>query len=341
MNICINRGRRAAMRIAAALLAVASMGALTACEGPVPQLSEQSTASAKTPDLTVDQEAKIRANILNAIKQADDARDPGLLASSVTGPALAVRTSQINIAKATNALTKNATIPSQIEQTVIPTDSGWPRTVYSITTTTEDRQTQRLLVMTQTSAHQNYKLWGVVRLHNKVQLPKFAVPKIGSSMGRTDDTGLVATPADAVAHYADLLANGANSQFAGEFADDDFRTSLANTTATVQQGMEANKGTQSQTFSVEPNAIQVMRSSDGGDLVVAQINSEWTRQAGEGRQSLPASNDETALFGGATPTSTLKVTYVNLIALYVPQAASGAKIQAVASERQTVKVEAQ
>ncbi|NMN01114.1 hypothetical protein G1C96_1697 [Bifidobacterium sp. DSM 109958] len=331
-------------RVAAAALAVVSMSALAGCEGPVPKVtasaSSGTTSNTRTPDLTVDQEAKIRASILDVINAANDSKDPSALQTRLTGPSLAVRTSQLTIAAATGALDKTANIPSDIEQTVIPTDTGWPRTLLSITTTTSDQQTQRLLVMEQTSAHANYKLWGVARLFSGAQLPKFAVPKIGTAMGTANDTGLVATPADAVAQYADLLTNGANSQYAASFADDAFRTDLAATVAKVQQGMEANKGTQTQTFAVEPDAIKVMRSSDGGDLVIAQINSEWTRQAGEGRQSLPASAGETALFAGGTATSTMKVTYVNVIALYVPLASSGAQIQAVGAERQPVKVEA-
>ena len=78
----------------------------------------------------------------------------------------------------------------------------------------------------------------------------------------------------------------------------------------------------------------------GGDLVVAQINSEWTRSAGAGRESQPASDAEKALFGNGKATSTMKTSYVNVIALYVPPANSGQKITAVGSERQPVKVEA-
>ena len=88
------------------------------------------------------------------------------------------------------------------------------------------------------------------------------------------------------------------------------------------------------------DAISVMRSADGGDLVVAQINSEWTRSAGSGRESQPASDAEKALFGDGQATSTMKTTYVNVVALYVPPANSDAKITAVGSERQPVRVEA-
>lgn len=335
----VTRASRAA-RIAMAALAVVSLAALSGCEGPLPTVAATTSTGVKSPDLTVDQEAKIRAAILDAINTTNESKDPSGLADRLTGPSLAIRTSQLTIAQATGTLDKTANIPDQIEQTVIPTDSSWPRTLLSITTTTSDQQTQRLLVMEQSSARSNYKLWGVARLFSGAQLPNFAVPKRGAPMGSVDDTGLVATPADAVSQYADVLTNGSSSQYAGNFADDALRTDLASTVAKVQQGMEANKGTQTQTFTPEPDAIKVMRSSDGGDLVIAQINSEWTRQAGEGRQSLPASAGETALFGNGQATSTMKVTYVNVVALYVPQASEGATIQAVGAERQPVKVEA-
>ena len=104
--------------------------------------------------------------------------------------------------------------------------------------------------------------------------------------------------------------------------------------------MELNEGSQQQVFTPVDGAISVMRSADGGDLVVAQINSEWTRSAGAGRESQPASDAEKALFGNGKATSTMKTSYVNVIALYVPPANSGQKITAVGSERQPVKVEA-
>ena len=120
-----------------------------------------------------------------------------------------------------------------------------------------------------------------------------------------------------------------------------FRSDLEKLSATVQQGMEANKGTQQQVFTVPKDQIKIMRSAaDGGDLVVARIDSTWTRQAGEGRESLPASDEEKALFGNGKATSTMKVTYVNVVALWIPAAGSNQQIVAVGAERQPIKVEA-
>ena len=68
------------------------------------------------------------------------------------GPQLEIRTSQATIAQKSGSMSKYAIIPKDIAQVVIPTDDGWPRSVFTITTTTEDQQSKRLLVLNQESA---------------------------------------------------------------------------------------------------------------------------------------------------------------------------------------------
>lgn len=328
-------------KIIAATLAVVTMPTLAACDSTVPQI-QSSSSSTQQPVITKQTEEKIRKQILDTLNAADSAKSADGLSARVEGPELAVRTSQIKIAKSTNKMDKRSTIPSKISQTVIPTDSSWPRSIFTITTTTDDQQSQRLLVLNQESARSNYKLWGVARLFQGAQLPAFEVPDIGSSMGKADDSGLVSTPQDAVAHYADVLQNGSKSKYANEFEDDQLRQDLAELTADVDKVMsQGNKGSQSQVFTPQADQIRIMRSPKGGDLVVAQINSEWTRKCGEGRECLPASDAEKVLFGNSKATSAIKVTYVNVVALFVPSETSKDKIQAVGAERQAVKVEVQ
>lgn len=327
--------------IMASVAAICMTVGLGACEGQVPTVSSKSTSeAAASPDLTEAQEKKIRTQILKTLDQANQDHNTDILPTIMSGPALQVRTSELITARATGTLDKKTTIPTDISQTIIPTDTGWPRTVFAITTTTEDQQSKRLLVLRQDSPRQNYKLWGVTRLFQGAQLPKFAIASIGSQMGDENDAGLVATPKEAVTQYVDVLQNGTNSQYASLIADDYFRQAMASQTQTVQEGMERNKGTLQQTFSAVDGSIVCMRAADGGELVVAQINNEMVRQAGEGRQSLPASDSETALFGGATATSTMKVTYVSMVALYIPPEGSDQQITAVGAEWQPVKVEA-
>ena len=325
--------------VAAAMLAAGLVIGMGGCEGQLPTPSAASSQK-PVPNLTERQEKTIRTNIVKTLDQLNANRDTDNLSTVLEGPELDIRTSELNVAKATNNLDRKTTIPTGLAQAVISTDSGWPRTIFSITSTTEDQQSKRLLVLKQDSAHQNYKLWGVARLFSGVKMPSFEIASTGSQQGSADDSGLVMKPKEAVAAYADLLQNNANSKYASQFADDDLRTKLEALTEPVQKAMELNAGTQQQTFTPVEDAMCVMRTADGGDLVVAQIDSEWTRAAGEGRESQPASDAEKALFGDGTATSTMKTTYVNVVALYIPQAGHGAKITAVGSERQPVKVEA-
>lgn len=325
--------------LAAALSASLVFG-LAACDTFVPQPEDSSSSTQTSPSVSEAQEKKIESNILSVITTADEEKDPAKLSERMEGPALAVRTSQLQVVKATGTADDKMTIPKEIRQTVLPLTSGWPRYIYTITATTEDQQSERLLVLNQDSARSNYKLWGLVRLFSGVSLPKFPIPSIGTKTGTLKDTGLVATPEKALTMYADLLQNAGDSEFADTFSDDQLRDELTDLTDSVQQGVAANKGSQKQTFTADTKTAKVMRTADGGDLVVAQINSVWERSAGEGRESQPASDAEKALYNKDTYTSKMKVTYVNVVALYIPAASSTAKIEAVGAERQPIKVEA-
>lgn len=334
-----NNAKKLMKALIATALAMVTMVGASACGSQVPS-PQTADSSVHTPDITAAQEKAIRKSILEVLAAADNAKSVDGLPARVTGPALEVRTSELSIAQATGSLDPKATIPEDIAQTIIPTQSGWPRSVFSITTTTQDQQSKRLLVMKQADPRSNYKLWGVVRLFQGAKLPEFAIPSIGSSMGSQDDSGLVLSPQETVDAYADVLSHGQDSKDYAKFNGDFFRDDLAKLSATVQQGMERNHGSQTQTFTPVKDQIAVMRSTEGGDLVVAQINSEWTRSAGEGRESQPASDAERALFGQNQATGTMKVTYVNVVAFYVPPADSGKKVKAVGADRQPIKVEA-
>ena len=287
--------RKRSQAIIAAMLALGMAVGMCGCEGQLP--TPKATTRQDAPNLSAKQEQKVRTRILKTLDQCNQNRDTDTLPTILEGPELDIRTSELNVAKATGNLDRKTTIPTDLAQAVISTDAGWPRSVFSITSTTKDQQSKRLLVFRQDSARQNYKLWGVARLFSGVKMPSFEISKTGSAQGTPTDTGLVMTPKAAVDAYADLLQNGANSKYASKFADDDLRSKLADLTAQVQKAMELNEGTQQQTFEPVNGAISVMRSADGGDLVVAQINSEWTRSAGAGRESQPASDAEKALFG--------------------------------------------
>ena len=176
-----------------ALACMALVVPLTACEGQLPTPAAD-TSTKVAPDLTEAQEKKIRLKILKTIDEADQAKNPDGYATVMGGPQLDIRISQTTINQRGGGMSEYATIPKDIAQTVIPTDDGWPRSVFTITTTTEDQQSKRLLVFDQESAQQNYKLMAMARLFEGAKLPKFEIPTIGSQMGTAKDEKLVAAP---------------------------------------------------------------------------------------------------------------------------------------------------
>lgn len=339
---------------AAALAAVLAVG-LAGC-GSVPQpaaqagRSEQSEAS-----ITQAQAQRIEKSLHATLDEADSTGDPTHLSARLSGPELAIRTSQVTVARSTKKKDPRTILPVKIRQQVLTQTSGWPRNVLAITSTTSDQQSERLLVLNQASARTNYKLWGLVRLFSGVRMPSFAVGARGSREGTAKDSGLVSTPVQAVKDYALALNNiqltsaekikssGLSAKQQARLLrvqTDQFRSELANLDSSVNQGVTANQGTETQVFTPDLSSLKIFRSARGGDLVVASIDSTWTRTAGDGRLSQPASDAEKALFGNGTATSTMRVQYANVVALYVPPASKNAKIQAVGAERQPVKVDA-
>lgn len=335
---------RTLKRAVALLAACAMTTTLAACEGMVPKTSttaKQETTTQQA-DLTVDQEAAIRGRIIKAVNEAGETKDASKLDGQVTGPQLDITNAQIAIASKTGNIDQRSEFPETTDQIVIPRTTGWPRMGLAMTTATTDGATPRLMAFTQTDALHNYRLWGSVRLFQGAELPSFAVPTTGSSVGTMGDGNLIATPKDAIAWYADVLKNGDKAEHADSFdADNDYlRKELDSLTDIVQKGVEQNKGTQEQDWTIPDGQARVMRAEDGSDLVIARIDSTWTRTAGEERQSLPASDTERALFGDAQATSGIRVTYVNLIAMVIPnKEAKGKKITIVGAERQPVKAE--
>lgn len=233
--------KRITTALAATMVCALTLG-LAGCEGQVPQTVAPSVKDNEIIDVTVAQEKQIRGKILDVLNQANEAKSADGLAARVSGSQLEIRTAQLNIAQYTQQdVTPLATIPSDVTQVVIPTDNAWPRYIFTVTTTTEDQQAKRLLVMRQESARQNYKLWAVARLLEDVSLPGFAPAKQGNVMGDANDSNLVMTPKQAVQRYADVLQNNTNSKYAGSFEDDQFRQSLVKQQEESQKGVTQNK----------------------------------------------------------------------------------------------------
>ncbi len=316
-----------------------SLTCLCACGEPLPSGQNSALSATKNIALTVDQESRIRTKILESIAKADETKNAEMLKNVMSGPALAIRSSQIKVASVGNMdLDPTSVIPKESSQQIIPITTDFPRTFMTITTTTEDQQSQRLLVFKQESVTENYKLWAVCRLVQNAKMPSFNVPATGSRVGASDDSGLVMTPAAAVEAYTDLLNKQDESEYKSAFEDDSFRTQLMARSATIITGLSQSGGVVKTDYAANAENMQVIRDADGGDLAVAQIDLTETRTVGSDRKSKPASAAENALFSGET-TSVLEAKYTAVVALSIPkQGSEDSKIRIVAAEYHPVSI---
>ena len=282
------------------------------------------------------QERKILESVAASIAEHDTVSTADGLRARMTGPALSMRQAELRLAEATGDEKWRTDLSMRTQQTVLPSDQGWPRTSYAVQAQPDDAHTPALMVFDQGSAREQYKLWGYVSLVPGVSLPPFAQPELGSAAVAPDDgTSLVRSPQDALAGYAEVLSEDAEAKSAGAFADDRLRRDLR-AIAESQTGVADWAETEGRyTFAaeVEPRlGLRAVRTADGGALVLGALTGTQTIAVGqEGAKirtdALPSVQQ--VLFGGEEETTRLRTRYRELVALYVPPAGSAHKITLV------------
>ncbi|WP_166849569.1 hypothetical protein [Isoptericola sp. BMS4] len=326
--------RRTARRgLAAATAVVVSSTLLTACAEDVPP-QPQAGQAFDGPVLSEEQDTDVLTAVGETLGKADKKLESKALKSRVTGPALEVRTSQFEIAKSNDDDASFVTaIPSESQQLIIPTTNTWRRTSFSITAPTEDMETPRLVALDQSEARDDYKMWAWVQLIPGVQMPAFADAGIGSEAVPADDESLVATPADALAQYADLVGLGAKkSSFSDAFdlPDGDLVSRVQSDAKNVREntpGFEDAGSELTVKYEARKDAVRAVRTADGGALVMGVLEGTTKLTAEEEAEVPPLTATQEALFGDQDPSNVLTVEYTDMVALYVPPKDADGKIR--------------
>jgi hypothetical protein len=333
MSTTHRTARRARRAHLGAVAAAAGVVLLAGCAAPLPTPEPDETPATPPPVLDEGQEAEVLAAVGAALEEAGAANDPALLEDRLTGPALAIRTSQLAVAKSRGNADLVTELPTDVQQVVVPTTQTWPRTSYAVSVQPESLQSPRLTVYEQAGPRDQYELWGWVRLFPSTTLPSFAAPTLGSEAVAPDDDSLLVSPADAVAQYADVLNVGSSSSFAGTFPDDPFRSLLAERAKLWNDALAPAAGSYSLTFTPNPDEQpRAVRTADGGALVVGAMTSAESMSAEEGAVVPPSTETEKALFGDTQASNVLKVGYVDVVAMYVPPADSDEQVRVLGTE---------
>jgi hypothetical protein len=312
----------------AGLLASALL--LTGCSAAPPAPAPDPETSG--PALSLDQNARLLEAVNAAVAAGTESLDPEQLKARVTGPALAVRTSQLQVAKILGTNDLITELPTEYQQIILPTTQTWPRTSFAITEPTDQLQPQRLIALVQETPRSPYMLWGWVQLRPGLRMPAFADAKLGSEVLAPDDTSLLISPQDVVAQYADLLTTGDDSAFVGSFepADQDpFRQLLKNVAETQAALLAGDRVNGTYRFSATPRPntpIKAVRTADGGAVVMAALDGTEVMEAIAGAKIAPGTRTAQALLQGQGESNKVTGGFSDMIALYVPPAGSEEKV---------------
>jgi len=329
--------RAAPRRAARMTVTVALALTLGACAASLPQPEPAAAPAVALPVLSVAQSEGVLSRIGTVLETSDAALDPAGLAARLTGPALAIRTAEYVRATATAGAKPPTVLPTEAQTLVVPDTTAWPRTELVVTQQPADLQAPRLLVLTQATARDPYRLWGWARLGAGVKMPATADTTHGSVPLAPDATGLLLSPAETLAQYADVLANGDASAFAGAFPADFFRTYIADKRAAYSESLKA-VATVTETYTPVDDGIVALATADGGAIVVGAMTTQTTIAVAQGSVALD-DPFEAALAGRATVTKSAVRTWTDVVAFYVPPAGSTTtQIQVLAAEHALTSV---
>ena len=318
-------------RTARTALTVALAVTLGACAAQLPQPHPPPAPAVAPPVLSSVQSVDVLSRIGVVLATADSKLDPVGLPERLVGPALAIRTAEYVKAAATGGARPPTVLPMTAQIFVTPDTTTWPRTQLVVTAQPADLQAPRLLVLTQPTARDPYRLWGWARLGAGVKMPPTADSATGSAPLGPDAGGLLLTPAQTLTQYADVLANGDRSSFVGAFPADFFRTLIESKRAEYTESVKA-VATVTETYTPAADGVYAMATANGGAIVVGNLTTATSIAVTQGSVALD-DPFEAALAGRKSLTKSSVRTWTDVVAFYVPPAGSPTtKVQVLAAE---------
>ncbi|MFD6448563.1 hypothetical protein ACFWEJ_25910 [Promicromonospora sp. NPDC060204] len=325
--------RRTTTRSMAVVATVLATGLLAGCAEELPVPKPEAPVAAAV--VSQSQERKILDKVSGVVEGVTKSSDADSLAARLSGPALAIRETQLKVAAARKDKEPLTDLAMEMQQVILPSDQEWPRTSFAITVQPKDLTTPVLMAFNQSSAREQYKMWGWVRLLPGVTMPQFAEADLGSAAVPANDESLKMTPQSAVEQYASVLTVDKDSKYAGNFADDDLRQFFRDYGKLQVDAInkEDCKGAFEVAYEPTKDPVKSVRTADGGALVMAAMISKETITAKEeGCEIGPPTKTTQALWGDADVTNVVEVNYKDMVAMYVPPKDSEDQVSLVGYE---------
>lgn len=320
-------------RRAAAVAAALAIGALAGCSTPLPVPQPDAEPAAMPPALYEDQAERVLRSLAEVLAEGDAALDAALLDARVTGPAREIRGVEYLLAAAgdTDAVTA---LPEGAQTLVLPTTDTWPRTFMVVTEPPADLQAPLLLVLTQESPREQFRLWSWARLFPGVEMPATTEPGLGSAPVEPDSADLAVAPTAVVEQYVDLLTNRDQSAYAAAFTADPLRNGIAQTRDAFV-GVVGSNGSLTETYTPDPAGVVAIATADGGAIVVGTVRTVTTISLVDSTMRI---GDQTAaLLGKDTITANLEIQWLSVVAFHVPPAGSTEPIEVLGAEHSRIQ----
>lgn len=321
-----------------AVAGVVLLAALAGCSSELPQPAPQETPE-NVPVVADVQADRAQSQLEDALAAGDAALDPAPLAPRVAGAALELRQAGYTVRRQLADQAAPEPLGGERVLDVVPDTEEWPR-YYLTVTRADEAAVPTMLLMTQAGPRDAYQLSAYASLLPGVTLPATDPATEGvEAMPPAEESGLVAAPTDVVAHYADVLAKGGGSEFAGAFTEDAFRTQVLGEQTAEAAAVVAFYG-YGVTHVPRQDAVWALRTSDGGAIVMAVIDSVRTFTISSPGAKLPLPPDLAVLAGKPEATAAATVTSTEVVAFTVPQQDSDQQIQVLGAARGAVAAQA-
>ncbi|PFG20274.1 hypothetical protein [Serinibacter salmoneus] len=321
------------------LTLAASLGlTLAACsEDVVPELQAPTVPEYAPPALSEIQIQDILADIAASIEAADEADDAAELGDRVTAPATDIREAQYALEVATGGETTPQELWTETDLDVITASDSWPRSLLAVTEPDADSALRLYLGIVQEGPRDPYRLVAWSLLLPGVETPTFADISVGSAPVTADQEGLVMTPTQALTRLADVL-DLRTSEYADQFADDDYRTFLREELDGIVEGIEV-AGDVDQ--AVEPGEIVfAIGTAEGGALVMGDLTTTVTLRRTVEDSELNLAGEMAELGGEEAVENAAEATYRSMVTLYIPPAdAEDQSVRLLGAERVLASVE--
>lgn len=318
-------------------------GLLSACSDAMPEapsVPKGPTPKAPTPAADAEQITRYLSEIDAALTAADKARDAKKLAPRVVGSAAEFRAKSYEIISEVPEWTESLDGPnSELVVAITSTGAEWPRTAIALARSRIEGAPACFVALQQSDARSPYTTWGWAHQAAGVEMPMVPDASVGSEPVGLDTEGLVMTPKQALALYAQVLGLGDAKDPDDKLAPNPFQTEthkqIQAERAQLNEGVEQDEAaTIGERYAVREEEFVGLRTDDGGAIILGVLTSERTVEIKNGA-SVEYSEDNvyTTLAGTRRFTKEYRRQYGTTVALYIPSAEAGGQVQPIGVSR--------